>query len=75
MMHLEPRLDFIGIMCMANYFFKLRPLQLNFLFLGPVRPIKFVNEMFLFIFEDHVFDRVSLWYQCTVGHSYLLCMG
>ena len=49
---------FIGIMCMANYFVKLRPLQLNFLFLGPDRPIKFVNEMFLFIFEDHVFDHV-----------------
>ena len=29
----------------------LRPLQLNFLFLGLDQPIKFVNEMFLFILK------------------------
>ena len=37
-----------------------RPLQLHFLFLGPDRPIKFVNKMFLFIFKDHVFDHMSV---------------
>ena len=45
------------------------------MFLGPDQPIKFVNEMFLFIFKDHVFDHVSLWRQCIVGHPYLLCVG
>ena len=52
--------------------FLLRPLQLNFLFLGPDRPIKFVNEMFLFIFKDHVFHHQSLWCRCIVGHPYLM---
>jgi len=32
---------------------------LNYLFLGPDQLIKFVNEMFLFILKDHVFDHVS----------------
>ena len=50
----------------------MKQLQLNFLFLRPNRPIKFVNEMFLFIFKDYVFDHESLWHRCVVGHPYLM---
>ena len=51
----------------SDYHFRIRPLQLNFLFLGPDRPIKFVNEMFLFTFKDHMFDHVSLWCRLSIS--------
>jgi len=56
-------LDGILISCVYHeisfYSITLRPLQLDYLFLGPNRLIKFVNEIFLFILKDHVFDHVS----------------